>query len=81
MKRQEEFNVQADKQRALRERIDALYAEQIAALPKDTSPYVSYFREGSALIATVTFVYAQSSDEAEFKYEDGVWKRTRDWND
>ena len=81
MKRQEEFNVQADKQKALHERIDALYADEIASLPNDTSPYVSYFREGSVLIATVTFVYARSSDEAEFKYEDGVWKRTRDWHE
>lgn len=81
MKRQEEFNVQTDKQKALHERIDELYAVQIAALPNDTSPYVSYFREGSGLIAIVTFVYAQSSREAEFKYEDGVWKVTRDWND
>ncbi|MFX1670829.1 hypothetical protein PWR63_00720 [Paraburkholderia sp. A2WS-5] len=81
MKREEEFNVQTDKQESLCERIDVLYAKEIAALPTDTSPYVSYFREGGRLIATVTFVYAQSSQEAEFEYKDGVWKRSRDWND
>ncbi|MEX3859404.1 hypothetical protein QF001_004361 [Paraburkholderia youngii] len=81
MKRTEDLNVPDDKQKSLRDRVDALYPKAIAALPKDTSPSISYFREGGSLIATVTFYFAKSSDDAEFKYEDGVWKRTRDWND
>jgi hypothetical protein len=52
-----------------------------AALPGDTFPDVSYFSEGGRLIATVTFFYVQSTNEAEFEYKDGVWKRTRDWQD
>ncbi|WNC94380.1 hypothetical protein RI103_34985 [Paraburkholderia sp. FT54] len=81
MKRVQVFDVSVDKDEALWNTIRRLYPKELAALPNDTSPYVSYFGAAGSLTAIVTFVFPKSSEDAEFEYADGVWKRTRDWND
>lgn len=71
-----------DKDEALWDTIRRLYLKELAALPNDTSsPYISYFRAAGSLTAIVTFIFPKSSEDAAFEYADGLWKRTRDWND
>ncbi|KAF7961416.1 hypothetical protein AWV80_00220 [Cupriavidus sp. UYMU48A] len=81
MKSKQVFDVQQDVVKGLQAAIERIYAKQLAALPKDTSPQIAYFRAGGELLAEVTFYFPKSAPVANFARRRGEWVMTRDWND